>query len=132
MEGSGTEFVLVDVGDTAHPPAIGNPQQTQIGWIPTKRVEQRHGVQSRSVVMDLPLDPAILSCVQEVPVTPRVAVVSPTWASECGLQFGAREIYTGITLLCRVAGERMERACAPAEPAQREIRNRTDDPDRPT
>jgi hypothetical protein len=50
----------------------------QIGRVLAEGVEQRHGVERRAIVVDLPLDARDLAAIEEVPIAARVAVVAPT------------------------------------------------------
>ena len=71
------EPLLVDIGDPAHHPAISDAQQMQILGVLAIGVEQRHGVERRAIMVDLPLDPRIFAAVEEVPIAAGIAVIAP-------------------------------------------------------
>src|ERR1700722_1357249 len=71
------ETFLVDVGESAHRSAVTNTQQIEVVGMFAVLGQQRNRVESRTVVMQLPLEAAIFGGEDEIPVTARAAVVSP-------------------------------------------------------
>ena len=71
------EALLVDIGDAAHHPAISDAEQMEIGGIAPEGIEQRHRIERRSIMVDLPLDARIFAAVEKIPIAPRIAVIAP-------------------------------------------------------
>src|SRR3546814_4789131 len=77
MEGRGGKTLLVDIGEAAHHAAIGDAQQVKIGGIAPEGVEQRHCVERRAIMMDLPFDPRIFAAIEKIPIAAGVAIIGP-------------------------------------------------------
>src|SRR6185503_1454546 len=77
MECSGSKSFLVDVRQRAHRAAVTNAQEILIVRMFSIVRQNGNRIETRPVVMQLPLDPSDLAAVEKVPVTTRVAVVTP-------------------------------------------------------
>src|SRR3546814_14860491 len=52
-------------------------QQVKIGGIAPEGVEQRHCVERRAIMMDLPFDPRIFAAIEKIPIAAGVAIIGP-------------------------------------------------------
>src|SRR6478672_3560279 len=77
MEGGRVVTLLVDIGKCAHNAAITGTEQVKIVRMFAVFREQGNSIDTRPIMMKLALDAAVLSGVEEIPVTTRAAVVSP-------------------------------------------------------
>src|SRR3546814_20774427 len=68
---------LFDVGDAAHQAARGDARQGKVGGIAPEGVEQRHRVERRAIMMDLPFDPRIFAAIEKIPIAAGIAVIGP-------------------------------------------------------
>src|SRR5712672_3361523 len=80
MKGRACEAFAIDVAQAAHRAAITQAQQIPVIRIASKRREHGNGIQARTVVVQLAFTgSAGRGSIEEIPETPRVAVVSPVW-----------------------------------------------------
>src|ERR1700740_831717 len=77
MEGGGGKALPVDIGKVAHHAAVTSTEQVKIVRMFAVFSEHGNGIDARPIMMKLAFDAAVLSSVQEIPVTTRAAVVSP-------------------------------------------------------
>src|SRR5580765_2505013 len=79
MERGRVKTLFVDVGQCPHDSAISREEQMEVLRMLAVFRQHRNRVDTRSIVMKLALDSAVLPRVKEIPITSGAAVVSPMW-----------------------------------------------------
>src|SRR5215468_6324562 len=77
MERGRGKSVLIDVGESSHGSPIADAQEVEVIRVLAVFRQERNGIQPRTIVVQLSLEPAVLGGKDEVPVAPGAPVVTP-------------------------------------------------------
>src|SRR5262245_58200352 len=74
------EAVLIDIAQATHGSSVSRAKQMKVLRVVSKCRQHRDGIETRSIMMQLPLTRSSRRCtVKEIPEAPSTAIVSPVW-----------------------------------------------------
>ena len=79
MECRSQKSFAIDVRERSHRSAIADAQEVEVARMLAILREHRDGIETRTIMMELPFEPPVLGGKNKIPVTPRTSVVTPVW-----------------------------------------------------